>query len=568
MSASLKVKVGQSSDAGVKNKNDDSCGIYIPEVPLLTTKGIVAVIADGMSSSEAGREAAEACVLGFLSDYFSTPESWSVKKSGGKVLSALNRWLYGQGQKLHGSCRGMVTTLSILVVKSTTAYLFHVGDTRIYRFRGNDFECLTRDHRALLSADKHHLTRAMGIELELAIDCCTIPVEKGDLFLLTTDGVHDYISPQELKEILKKIDDPELTVREIIGRALMNGSGDNLTCQMVRVDRLPLENKMDLYEKLTELPFPPSLEPGMSLDGYRVLRELHSSNRVQIYLACDIETAQEVVLKTPSVNFEDDPEYIERFLQEEWIGRRIHSSHVLKILPHHRPRSFLYYVTERIPGQTLRQWMVDHPRPALTQVRSIVEQIALGLYAFHRLEMFHQDLKPDNIMIDEHDTVKIIDFGSTKIAGLEEIAVPWSRNPGGGTLHYMAPECLKRIMSTEQSDLYSLGVITYEMLTGKLPFDETFLSSHKNQSVFIPVMIHNQNIPVWVNGAIQKAVEKDPKKRYENISKFIYDLSHPNAVFLSNFSKPLLDKNPVFFWKIFTVLLLIINLILLFLLVP
>jgi hypothetical protein len=106
------------------------------------------------------------------------------------------------------------------------------------------------------------------------------------------------------------------------------------------------------------------------------------------------------------------------------------------------------------------------------------------------------------------------------------------------------------------------------MLTGKLPFDETFLSSHKNQSVFIPVMIHNQNIPVWVNGAIQKAVEKDPKKRYENISKFIYDLSHPNAVFLSNVSKPLLDKNPVFFWKIFTVLLLIINLILLFLLVP
>jgi serine/threonine protein phosphatase PrpC len=196
MGAELKVAAGQSTDPGVKPANDDSCGIFIPEGSLLFTKGMAAVIADGMSSSEGGREAAETCVLGFLSDYFSTPESWSVKKSGGKVLSALNRWLYGQGQKLYGSCRGMVTTLSILVLNSATANLFHVGETRIHRLRDNELECLTRDHRALLSVNKHCLTRAMGIELELMIDYRCVPLERGDLFLLTTDGVHDFLSNQ------------------------------------------------------------------------------------------------------------------------------------------------------------------------------------------------------------------------------------------------------------------------------------------------------------------------------------------------------------------------------------
>ena len=90
--AELSVIAGQHSEAGIKESNDDSCGIRIPDGPLLTLKGIAAVIADGMSGSEAGREAADACVQGFLSDYFCTPDSWTVETSGEKILGALNRW--------------------------------------------------------------------------------------------------------------------------------------------------------------------------------------------------------------------------------------------------------------------------------------------------------------------------------------------------------------------------------------------------------------------------------------------------------------------------------------------
>lgn len=566
MTASLKVRAGQFSEAGRKSANEDSCGIRIPDGTLLLTKGVAAVISDGMSGSEAGREAAEVCVLGFLSDYYSTPESWSVRKSVEKVLTALNRWLCGQGRTVYGSNRGMVATVSVLVIKSSTAYLFHVGDARIYRLRGRNLECLTRDHRILVTNDKHYLARSMGIDVHLAIDCRAVPVEPGDVFVLTTDGVHDFISSQDLRNAVDASGDPEMTVREIVLRAEKNGSGDNLTCQMLCVDRLPIQDKLDLYGQLTELPFPPPLLPGMVLDGYRILRELHASNRTQIYLALDEQNGTELILKTPSVNFEDDADYIERFLHEEWVARRLNSPHVIRMPDHRARKSCLYHVTEFIQGQTLRQWMRDHPQPSLSEVRLIIGQIASGLRAFHRMDMIHQDLKPDNVMIDAHGTVKIIDFGSTKIAGIDEMAVPWDRTALLGTRSYTAPECIQGYRGTERSDLFSLGVITYEMLTGSLPYGEEPNFRQMRPSNYIPAVRQRQDIPLWVDGAIKRAVRADPGARHEVISEFVHELSYPNPDYLSQAPTPLLERDPVAFWRGFALILMVLNLVLLYIL--
>lgn len=564
MSGQLEVRAGQLSIPGRKSINGDSCGIKIPEDALRMTKGITVVIADGMSGSEGGREAAEACVLGFLSDYYSTPESWTVKNSGAKVLGALNRWLCGQGQQQHQSNKGLVTTFSALILKSTTAHLLHVGDTRIYRFRGNDLECLTRDHRVVISHEKQYLSRAMGIDVDLQIDYKSTPVEKGDLFLLVTDGVYEYLSIEELKNRLKNIDDPEKTVREIIEQAANNGSHDNLTCQIIVVEKLPLHSKDDLYQKLTELPFPPPLEAGMVLDGYRIVRELHASKQTQIYLAADTETDEEVVIKTPSVNYEDDPGYIERFMHEEWAGKRLHSPHILKIRELKRRRSCLYFLTEYVKGETLRQWMSDHPHPSIIEVRKIINQVVTGLMAFHHMEMIHRDLKPNNILIDPHGTVKIIDFGSSKIAGIEEINVPWERSQMLGTRNYTAPEYLAGSAGTEHSDLFSLGVITYEMLCGALPYKEELNLKNLNRISYTPARRYNPEIPLWLDLTLEKAVHKDPRRRYPILSEFLYDLSHPNPDFLSKEVLPLIERDPVTFWKRLAATLLIINIILLY----
>ncbi len=200
--AGLELRVGQHSDGGVKGENEDACGIRIPAGELLLTKGAAAVVADGMSGAEAGREAAETCVQGFLADYYSTPESWSVKRSGSRVLGALNRWLYGRGQRQYGGPRGLVSTLSALVIKSSTAHLFHVGDSRIHRLQGGELEALTRDHQVQVAGGRTYLARAVGIDHHLDIDYRTVAVERGDCFCLTTDGVHEVLGREALAELL------------------------------------------------------------------------------------------------------------------------------------------------------------------------------------------------------------------------------------------------------------------------------------------------------------------------------------------------------------------------------
>jgi len=568
MPAALKISSGQFSAAGIKESNDDACGIRVPDAALLKTKGIAAVIADGMSGSEAGREAAEACIHGFLTDYYTTPESWRTETAGEKVLSALNRWLYAQGHRHFESTRAMVTTLSVLVIKSATAHLFHVGDTRIYRMRRGRLECLTRDHRVHVSADKNYLSRAMGIELHMEIDYRALPVEVDDIYLLTTDGVHDYVDDANLAGYLYAREaDLDESAAAIAGRALANGSHDNVTCELLKVEVLPHLDEHEFYQQFSALPFPPPLESGMVLDGYEILRELHASKRTQVYLALDRQTQTRVILKTPSVNFDDDPEYIDRFLHEEWAGRRIRNPHVLQVLKSHARRQCLYYVTEYITGQTLRRWMNDKPRPALAEARNIVQQIAAGLRAFHRQEMIHQDLKPENIMIDDHGTVKIIDFGSTKIAGIEEITTPLERQNVLGTRNYTAPEYLQGVIGSNASDIYSLGVIAYEMLTGKLPYGDRELTLRRLQRVhYTPAVQHNPEIPAWLDRALEKAVAIDRRRRYAVLSEFTHDLAHPNPAFVMKGTEPLIERNPLLVWKGIAALLLLLNLVLLYLL--
>jgi len=559
MSDALSITTGQYSQKGRKAQNQDAFGVIAPPEPLLTTKGIVAVIADGVSSSEAGGEASKYSVKSFLNDYFSTPESWTVKTAGQKILTALNRWLYGQGYHLYGTHKGLMTTFSAIVIKSTKAHLFHVGDTRIYRLRDKVLECFTTDHRVQISKEKEYLSRAMGIELHVEIDYRTVSVQQGDYFIFSTDGVHEYIRSKDIiHNVLENTEELSKGCQKLTDLAYQNNSPDNLTVQIVRIDSLPTQDVNDFYQKLTELPFPPPLSVGMSLDGYRILRELHASSRSQLYLALDEETQKEVVLKTPSINFEDDPVYIDLFLHEEWIGKRMNHPHVMKVHEQTRHRQCLYYVAEYIKGQNLRQWMHDNPDPALSEVRHIIEQIAVGLRAFHRMEMIHQDLKPENIMLDKYGTVKLIDFGSTKIAGLEEITTPIERINMRGTKNYTAPEYLLGYTGSIHADIFSLGVITYEILTGHLPYGTAKIGQVPRKMNYVSACHYKPSLPAWVDYALRVAVDPNPEKRYRSLSKFIHELSHPTH------TVPMLVRNPVAFWRGSAIISLIANLLFLY----
>lgn len=557
MPKSLEITLGQCTDAGIKKENEDCYGVCVPDDTQLQNKGIACAIADGMSGSDGGKEASQLSIRQFLDDYYGTPESWTVKQAVNKVMTALNRWLYSQGQEKYGSAKGMVTTFSALVLKSQTAHIFHVGDSRIYRLRGNDLIQLTRDHRIWITDDRDYLSRAFGIDIHLEIDYRATPAEENDVYIFTTDGVHDFVRDGEIQKIITEEESPRNAAEKIVQAARETRSDDNITCQIVRIDTLPDPEKNEYYEQLTRLPFPPDLQAGNILDGFKILRELNASSRSQVYLAEDTQAdkPRKVVIKTPSVNYEDDPSYIDLFLHEEWVGKRLSSPHLIQVCNADRKRSFLYTVVEYIQGQSLSQWMVENPNPSLQQVRGTVDQISRGLRAMHRLEMIHQDLKPDNVLLDANKTLKIIDFGSTKIAGLAEIKSVVEHSHIVGTANYSAPEYFKGEPGSPRSDIYSLGVIAYEMFTGKLPYGEVSAErAAKKKFIYTPARQYNPTVPDWVDAAIQKAVNPSPEKRYQLLSEFVTDLTKPNESLLNRNSQPLIERNPTVFWKILAII--------------
>ena len=197
----LDVSVGQYTSAGKKELNQDFHGVLVPNEPSLSSKGIAIALADGISSSQVSQVASETAVKGFLDDYYCTPDSWSVKKSAHRVLSATNSWLYSQSQigpNRFNKDKGYVCTFSALILKSNTAHLFHSGDSRVYRLEGNTLEQLTTDHRHEVSENTGYLTRALGIHNTLELDYHSLALSEGDVFILTTDGVYEYLSNKSI----------------------------------------------------------------------------------------------------------------------------------------------------------------------------------------------------------------------------------------------------------------------------------------------------------------------------------------------------------------------------------
>ncbi|MFT6779191.1 MAG: serine/threonine protein phosphatase PrpC/ribosomal protein L39E [Paraglaciecola sp.] len=568
MSDALAISVGQYSDKGRKDINQDFHGVLVPKEPVLSTKGIAIAIADGISSSEVSHIASEASVRGLLDDYFCTSETWSVKKSADQVLTASNSWLHSQSQKSEhrfDKNKGYVCTLSAMIIKSTTAYIFHLGDSRIYRLRKGELTQLTDDHRTWVSSEKSYLSRAMGIYPHLDYDYQSLVIEQGDIFIFVTDGVYEHVSSDfMIAAVSDELIDINDAAKILVDTAYKLGSTDNLTAQVVRIDSVPSQDINERVQQLTALPFPPILDVRANFDGFKIVRNLHATSRSHVYLAKDNETpsSSPIVIKTPSVDLQEEPAYLERFLMEEWIAKRISSAHVLKPCELKRKRHYLYTAFEFIDGQTLTQWMIDNPKPSLQSVREIVGQIAKGLQAFHRLEMLHQDIRPENIMIDTSGVVKIIDFGSTKVAGLMEMTQSIEHQNILGTAQYTAPEYFLGEVGAPRSDLFSLAVITYQMLTGKLPYgaevSRSRTKSAQNKLRYHTALHDDREIPAWVDDTLKHALHPNPYKRYQELSEFIYDLSQPSKTFLSKTKAPLLERDPVVFWQSVSVILVLV----------
>jgi serine/threonine protein phosphatase PrpC len=552
LQSTLTIAFAQRSLAGTKPDNQDTVGARIPEGHTLASKGIAMAVADGVSSSASAKQASQSAVTGFLTDYYATPDTWRTQTSAIQVIQSLNRHLWSQSQN---SVRqeGSLTTFSAVVLKGDTAFTFHVGDSRISRFRGGSLEPLTRDHSQRIDRKTTYLSRALGADPALEVDMDSFELALGDIFLLTTDGVHDFVSHTTMAAIIHQHQNNlEQLADALISSALNHGSQDNLSVQICRIDAKGCGSQEQAVAVLTRLPFPPLLEPGNALDGMRVKKILHESERSQVYWVESAQGAQ-WVMKTPSVNYEDDPAYIERFVMESWIGARIQSPHVVRVVEPPQARSCLYYLTEYIAGPTLAQMLKERAPFAIPDAVELMEQIVRGARVFHRRETLHQDLKPGNIMVGSKGAV-IIDFGSCHVAGVQELRAPFPRDTILGTLDYSAPEYRFGTTKSPASDQFSLGVIFYEMLTGKRPFGDAYGKVISTQALgrlrYISACKYNPLIPYWLDKAMEKSVSLSPGNRYSSLSEWLTDLRRPNPQWLSPREQPLLERKPLLFWQI------------------
>lgn len=567
MSKHIAISLGQHSTSGTKPENQDFHGALVPKGEELTAKGAAFALADGISTSRLGAEAAETAVKSFLNDYFSTSAAWSVRTSGERVIAATNGWMFSRNRRdlairEEGRESGLVCTLSALVLKSHSAHVFHIGDCQVARISGDDLEVLTEAHRILIGSNQSYLARAIGVGRHVDIDYRKVPVQVGDVFVMTSDGIHEALDAGSIMKVIRGAATIDRAASALCEAALERGADDNLTAQVIRIDALPAGDVGDLVGEQAALPPAPLLEAGQSFEGYRILRVIHSGARSRVYLARDEETGERITIKTPTTESADDERQVAALMLEEWAIRRTAHQNLLSAPSGSgRARRHIYAVARYVEGQSLDEWLADNPEPELPVVRDIVRQIASGLLALHRKEMVHRDLRPANVMIDTDGTVKIIDFGSIAVAGLEETAPGIAGEAAyAGTAQFAAPEVYRSEEATAQSDIYSLGAIAYHLLTGELPYGPRIANAttwaEQKKLRYRPITEINERVPRWMDAAIAKACAIDPANRYSELSEFTYDLSHPNSALVTDM-RPLIERGTTRHWRIAAIMLAI-----------
>ena len=271
--------------------------------------------------------------------------------------------------------------------------------------------------------------------------------------------------------------------------------------------------------------------PGDKLDHYRIDGLVARSGMASIFRGTDLRNERAVAIKIPHEEMEADPVLFDRFKREEEIGKRLDHPGVVRVL-NDEERSRRYMVLEWVDGRLLRQILNEQkPLPPERAIR-IALGISKALEYIHSQGVVHRDLKPENIMVGPDDQMKLIDFGIAANAGSRRLTFA-KLTEAMGTPDYISPEQVKGKRGDARSDIYSLGVMFYEMLTGKVPFTGPNPFVIMNERLLnhpIPPREANPNISPQLQEIIYRALERDPNKRYPNAHEFALDLEHPENV--------------------------------------
>ena len=549
---------GSASVHGKHDINEDACLSIYPGSGRHEEHGALLAVADGMSGLPDGREAARCATKTLRDAYYSAPDGWGLEHALKESFQAANHAVRTQGEK------GRASTMSALILRQRRWGIGHAGDTRVYLFRDNQLKQLTNDHIVPHMTLGYQVTRACGLDEQINIDVRTGELAEGDIFVITSDGVHKVLTGAILRSSLISQHFAQEIAQTITQRALEAGSTENISACVVRVDKLPSETKADVMTNIAALPIREKPRAGETIDNFRVEGLIHRGRMARLYKAKDLESGQSVILKFPIDHYADDPKYIEYFQREEWIGKRINSPYLIETLPLKTGRrTALYTVMSYNSGKTLAKRI--HRKNGLTvdEAVSFTKQLLTAVEHLHRKGVIHRDVKPENILVERHThRLRLLELGLSHIERWHD-----KNEITGfpvGTPSYMAPELFAGKKADERADVFSTGITLYEMLTQQHPYGYEAGSSTPDFRQYLPVETHHPDIPPWLARVIEKACAVDPVDRYPTAVDFANALSDPPTLeeaVLPPRRLPMLQRLPMQHWKMFFVVSLLVNVV-------
>src|SRR5580658_10386640 len=526
----------QASVTGpVRQKNEDSIGFWQPETPeLLRSVGIAAVIADGVGGTGRGEVASQLAVQTTLKAFQGTKDEKEPSDLLRDIFNEANKLVYDASMQNHEEGR-MATTLTVSIFRHDEVSIGHVGDSRVYLIRNGALRRLTSDHSyvalqvklglvkerdAMASPMRSMITRSIGQDLICGYDVFKQTLEKGDVLVQCTDGLYSVVLDDEICEIAGHAP-PQEAVQQFITQAEKRHTEDNVSVQTVQINAVEHRHfyrGAPFYVKSTQNPVSNDIQPGQLLDNrFEITELINRSGMGCIFKANDLKTGLTVAIKAPLMQFESDPASFSRFQREEEIGVSLSHPYILKIFaipPEEKSRP--YIVMEYLQGQTLAALLREvHPLPEPDAVK-IASRVCEALDCMHFHKIVHRDLKPQNIMICLNGSIRIMDFGIAKSMKARRITFV-GFSPSMGTPDYMAPEQVKGKRGDERTDIYALGAILYEMVTGQTPYEGespyAVMNARLTGDPVAPRKV-NPKITPAIEEIILHAMEREPAKRY------------------------------------------------------
>jgi serine/threonine protein phosphatase PrpC len=547
------VDIGHTSRRGTRENNEDFAGAMREP-----GRGLVAAIADGVSTGGHGLEAAQTTVMGLLADFFAAPQTWETTVVLDRLIGAQNAWLADHNRRRQGQGAAM-TTLTAIAIEGHGVTIAHVGDTRAWRLRGDDCVQLTADHSFDHPDMRSRLTRAIGLDDAVRVDYDQGEVQVGDLFILTSDGVHGVLKRERLAALARNEAGAQAASDAIVEAALAAGSKDNASALVIHVRGLDAARLEDELHRGHRLPAPGRLKVGDVLDGYTVTALVADTGVHRLVQARDNTTRALVAIKALHESRASDPEERAMLAHEAWLGLRV-TEHDARgfVRVHEVPdASALYTVFDWHGGRTLEQMLVDRQAFSVAEVVAAANEVTRALGRLHRHGVIHRDIKPGNLHLGDDGQWRILDLG-VALSGRESAA---QRELHAGTPSYINPEQWDGASADAQSDLYAFGVTLYRWLTGRLPYGEIepYQTGRYRRDPQPPSRIR-PDIPIWLDHVVQKAVARDPRLRFETAEELLLALERgASRTLAAPPATPLIQRDPTALWKAALIVSLLFN---------